>query len=76
MKTTRCKFICTEIRRYQFNDAVVLKAEYDPSVNNEDHQFMRATPNGTLEMTLSKDGANFFTLGNRYYLDISEVVEL
>lgn len=74
MQTTRCKFVCSEVRRTATNGFVTLEARYDERLNNDDHAFSVATPNGKLEMSLYPVAkADFFTPGKAYYLDIVEV---
>lgn len=75
--TIRAKFQCQEENRSYWRgpDSRVVKfaAVYDPELP-EDQRFCKATPTGTLEMTVDNPSARF-TLGAFYYLDFTPVAD-
>lgn len=77
--TTRCKFRCNSTTNTEYGAVIVkLSAAYpnkalDGYEHGEDHAFFSATPQGTLEMTITNPGgAELFQPGDDFYLDITK----
>lgn len=72
--STRAKFKCNHVTNFGEYENASLHAVYAGDKNEEDNQFSKATPSGSLEITISNPAAiGFFKPGKDYYLDISEV---
>lgn len=74
--TIRAKFQLQEDKRISWQPGyryLKFGAVYDPSLP-EDQRFCKATPSGTLEMTVDNPNARF-ELGTFYYLDFTAVDE-
>lgn len=76
MITTRAKFVCqtetrhgwsADVRTYRF------AAQHDTDTP-EDRRYAKATPSGSLEITVDKPEVTF-ELGKAYYLDFTPVDE-
>lgn len=73
MEKVRAKFICNSITNYGYNIEAKLSAIH--SDNGENADFTKATPNGSLSITIAKDvpAFKFFEVGESYYLDFAKV---
>ena len=74
MQTTRCKFVCTSVKKYKNWDQAkdfLYEAEFHPVSDGspENKQFFGATPSGALKV--SSFMGDRFAVGQEYYLDIS-----
>lgn len=71
----RCKFRCTTVDP-QGGDTqkVVLEAQYDQAMTQEDESFSKYTPSGRMEFHVQNPNLNgFFEPGKAYYIDVSPV---
>ena len=68
MSTLRAKFKCNSVTNFEFGKQAKLSAVCGTEGENKD--FTKATPNGQLEISISKDvpASDFFEPGNDYYL--------
>lgn len=73
--TTRAKFYVESVtKRQSHSGTVILRAVHDSAINTEDHAFQKATPSGTLEMSLyGEKQMEFFKPGQKFYIDFTEV---
>jgi len=69
----RAKFTCLSIKQYAYGGRELsFVAVYDDGTP-ENQRFSKATPSGTLTMTVDNPpAAEFFILGKEYYLDLTE----
>ncbi len=76
MKTV-AKFNCESVTDFGFAKRVKLHAVYAPNgVNEEDRNFTKATPSGTIEMQIDNPNAAVqFEPNTRYYVTFEKVVE-
>jgi hypothetical protein len=71
----RAKFRCNSITEYDYQTSAKLNAVHSNEGENKD--FTKATPNGSLDISIDKDvpASTFFKVGKLYYLDFSEAPE-
>jgi len=90
MITTRCKFYVTAVKVNSNGPGVVndkpiactvyLNAVYSSDINNENHAFHKATPNGSMEFSVWHDNGKVdiesfmerFKPGKMFYIDLVE----
>lgn len=72
MKKVRAKFSCNSIEDFGWNKTAKLSAVVDSKGDNAD--FTKATPNGQLSISISKEvpASDFFEVGKSYFIDFSE----
>ena len=73
--TTRCKFVCNEVRKRQSGVPefpFVFDVSFSPVTDGSDEnkEFFAWTPCGALTLTIKRD---IFVPGREYYLNISEM---
>lgn len=69
--STICKFRCESVTRYVTGQQVKLQAQYDETLD-EDRRFAKASPSGSLEVSISNPAIDgFFVPGQAYYLTIT-----
>jgi hypothetical protein len=70
----RAKFTCNSIRYYAYGEReLCFDAVYDDGTP-ENQRFSKATPSGTLTITVDNpSAAAFFIPGKQYYLDFTAV---
>ena len=73
-KRAICKFTCTGVTAHSWpGNTVKLQAEYDPNIP-EDQRFQKATPSGSLEMSINNPTLEgFFEPGKKYYIEVRPV---
>lgn len=69
----RAKFYCTKVEKTSYGTENVSFTAVTPTQDSpENEKFWRATPNGTLSMSIDNPGAQGqFKEGSYYYLDIT-----
>ena len=74
MKKARCKFLCQSVTDHGYGHReVTFSASYDPDLT-EDQSFSKATPSGTLVISVTNPAAfEMFQPQKYYYLDITAV---
>ena len=72
--TTIAKFSCDSITDYGYSKEVKLNVVYAPDgVNEEDRNFTKATPSGTITMRIDNpEAAIQFKPGKYYYVRFAE----
>lgn len=70
----RAKFQTASVTDFGYGSKQVkLSAVYSGDKNDEDNQFSQATPSGSIEMMVTKVGAqDFIKPGKKYYVDFTE----
>jgi hypothetical protein len=69
----RAKFLCNSALAHRLGQQVVLTPIYPGlGASEEDKAFWRATPNGSLTMTITNPAAHL-KAGQAYYLTLEEV---
>jgi hypothetical protein len=70
---TRAKFRVNQITQYTGGGKQVKLMAVTDNGDPENKAFWNATPAGTLDITISNpDAADFFKVGQAYYLDFTE----
>ena len=85
MKKTRCKFVVSRVSHHGYSgmpasalpqESVTLMAVSGSSGSAEDVSFSSATPQGTLEITITNPAiVGTFRPGSHYYLDLITIEE-
>ncbi len=73
--SVRCKFTCVEVRKFLgYDRRMLFAAKFNPVMANspENKAFYDATPSGSLDLATYQE--DLFTVGQEYYLDITEAV--
>lgn len=74
--TTRAKFRCSSVERFELGANVKLSVVYDPNGNGENANFTKATPCGDITMRVDNPAAAVqFEPGKVYYVDFTEAVQ-
>lgn len=70
----RGKFTVSEITSYQYgSQKITLAAQYDPNLP-EDQKYAKATPSGTITMTVDNPpAAEYLEIGKSFYVDFTKV---
>lgn len=72
MATIRAKFVCQEELRTPYKARTYKFAPvYSNKPEHENKAFWDATPQGSLQLTITNEAAWVFELGQEYYLDIT-----
>lgn len=74
--TVRAKFQCNAKMPTYGDDTVIhMNAVYSSDPNSENKVFCDATPSATMQMQITKGkaAAEFFEIGQQYYVDFSPV---
>jgi hypothetical protein len=73
MRKMRAKFKCEETRQNQYNQETAKLYPVYQGENPENDSFSEATPQGSLEMVVTRaEAKGYFEPGKEYYLDFSE----
>lgn len=67
MARTRAKFQCHSVTDHGFNKTVKLGVVYSRKDGEENYDFTKATPNGTIEMQIDNPNASVLFHPQRYY---------
>lgn len=73
--SVRAKFTCNAVEDYGTSKTIKMSAVYEGALgeNEENKRFTKATPNGSLSMTVDNPGASIqFAPGRAYYLTFDE----
>lgn len=72
MSRVRAKFVCESVENFTENKVAKLRAVYGTTEENAD--FTKFTPSGTLEICISNDApaSDKFVPGKNYYIDFTE----
>lgn len=72
MATTRAKFQCLSVTDHGWNKTVRLQVVYSRKEGEENRDFTKATPSGTIEMAIDNpNAAVLFEPQKYYYVDFS-----
>lgn len=76
METIRAKFSVESVTEFSYGDKkATLRAIYSNG-KPEDNQFAKATPSGTIEITVDNpDTRDFLKPGKSYYVDFTQAPE-
>lgn len=73
---TRAKFQCLSVTDHGWNKTVRLQVVFSRKEGEENYDFTKATPNGTVEMTIDNPNASVqFVPQRHYYVDFTECPE-
>lgn len=74
-KTARCKFVVESVKLHAYGGRTVrLGTHYDEALSKEDRAFSNATPNGSMEISVSNERVfDVFTPGAKVYVDVTPV---
>jgi hypothetical protein len=76
MARTRAKFQCLSVTDHGWNKTVKLQVVYSRKEGEENYDFTKATPSGTIEMTIDNPVAAVqFKPQSYYYVDFQECSE-
>lgn len=76
MARTRAKFQCLSVTDHGWNKSVKMQVVYSRKEGEENYDFTKATPSGTMEMTIDNPHAAVqFKPQRYYYVDIEECPE-
>jgi hypothetical protein len=76
MARTRAKFQCLSVTDHGWNKTVRLQVVYSRVEGTENYDFTKATPSGTVEMTIDNPAAAVQFVPQRYYyVDFEECPE-
>lgn len=69
----RAKFVCESVTNFEGSKTAKLRAVYGTEEENSD--FTKYTPNGSIEISITDDApaANVFGPGKNYYVDFTEI---
>ncbi len=72
MEKVRGKFVVQSIETYSYGGKVIkLATQYDQTIP-EDQKFAKATPSGSIQMTVDNPpAAEFLELGKAFYVDFT-----
>lgn len=75
--TTRAKFQCLSVTDHGWNKTIKLQVVYSRKEGEENYDFTKATPNGTIEMQIDNPHAAVQFVPQRlYYVDFTECPEV
>lgn len=77
----RAKFLVEKVDKYESGQSLQMRPvcadQYGANGENEDNDFARWTPGGSLQMTITNpDLFDQFNVGDKYYLDFTKVEEV